>query len=271
MTARSILRRGTRLGGRYRLLGRLHRSNHFDVFDAWDDVRWARCVVKTPRPDRRAAPATARTLRREGRRLMRLEHPHLVRAWDIGDDPVPYVVLETLTGQTLARHVEASEPLDAVSTAWLGVHLVSACRYLHAHGLLHLDLKPANVVADGARAVVLDLSVARPPGRMRAGLGTWCYMAPEQARGGDVGAAADVWGIGMVLFELVTGEQALADVPGDTPQLGGRPPALRTVRRIAGPLAGTVDACLRADPRDRPTLPELGAALTRVTGVDLPS
>lgn len=271
MSARGGARRGTVFGGRYRVLERLHRSNVYDVLDAWDTGRWCRCVIKTPRPDRRDDPRARARLLREGRRLRRLSHPHIVRGWEVHDDPVPWVVLETLTGQTIGHLIDtADRPPPAADVAWLGLHLVSAVRHLHDNGLLHLDLKPANVVAQDGRAVVIDLSVARAPGRMRAGRGTWCYMAPEQARGGDVGPEADVWGVGVVLFEVLTGERAFTDEDTDTPQLRGRAPGVRTLRRMSGPLPALIDGCLAPDPVDRPGLRELAAGLAAVTGVPFP-
>ncbi|HSJ18778.1 MAG TPA: protein kinase, partial [Solirubrobacterales bacterium] len=131
------------------------------------------------------------------------------------EQPGPLVVMETLGGETLAHMLETDGPLDIKDAAQLGLQLGSAVRYLHANGVLHLDLKPSNVVAEAGRARLIDLSVARPPGSARAGIGTWCYMAPEQASGGSLGHAADVWGIGAVLFEAAVGEAPFEDRTGD--------------------------------------------------------
>ena len=78
-------------------------------------------------------------------------------------------------------------------------------RYVHAAGWLHLDLKPSNVIIDAGFAKLIDFSLARAPGNHRAGIGTRPYLAPEQAAGGELGAAADVWGLGSLLFETATG------------------------------------------------------------------
>ena len=104
-----------------------------------------------------------------------------------------------------------------------------------------------------------DLSHARRPGRMPAGNGTWCYMAPEQVRGGEIGAAADVWGLGIVLYAAALRASPLADLADeldvDDPQLHARLPALRRARpRLAAALTTLVDACLEPDPGDRPAL-----------------
>jgi serine/threonine protein kinase len=113
----------------------------------------------------------------------------------------------------------------------------------------------------------MDLSVSRPPGHMAAGRGTWCYMAPEQARGGTVGTAADVWGLGVVLYEAATGAAAFTDTATDRPQLRAAARPVRSLRRVPAPLARIVDACLAPDPGDRPALAEVRAALEPVAGV----
>ena len=245
------------------ILEHLHRSNGLDVYDAWNDPRACRVVVKTLRPDR-LHDATARVrLLREGRRLKRLSHPHIVRAYEVHDGKRPAVHMETLTGRTLDHLIhQSARPLSAAELVHLGSHLAAALGYLHHEGILHLDLKPANVIAEAGRAKLIDLSHARAVGHMRAGNGTWCYMAPEQARGGRVDAAADVWGLGMLLHEAAVRRRALEEMADeldvDDPQLAGRVPSLRRERpRLVRPLATLVDACLEPEPVNRPTLADV--------------
>jgi len=242
------------------ILEHLHRSAGLDVYDAWNEPRGCRVIVKTPRPDRlRRRGARARLLS-EGRLLMRLTHPHIVRAYEVHDGARPAIVMETLAGSTLERLIaDARRPLSAAELANLGAHLAGALRHLHGSGILHLDLKPSNVVAEGGRAKLIDLSHARPPGRMRAGNGTWCYMAPEQVRGGEIGPAADTWGLGIVLHAAAIRRNPLADIADeldvDDPQLHARVPLLRRVRpRLPATLSTLIDACLEPDPCDRPEL-----------------
>jgi eukaryotic-like serine/threonine-protein kinase len=181
----------------YELIERLSRGHAYDVYDAWSHQRGCRCVVRMLRPDRRRDRGARADLLREGRLLERLTHPHLVRAYEIRSRP-PMVVLETLGGATLAALLEHG-PLDRADLVQLGLQLGSAVRYLHRNGVLHLDLKPDNLIAEAGRLKVIDLSIAQPPGPIEAGTGTRRWMAPEQVRGGTVTAAADVWGIGRVL------------------------------------------------------------------------
>jgi serine/threonine protein kinase len=272
------------LAGRgYELLDHLHRSRGFDVYDAWSRERHCRCVIKTPRPDRLDDHVLLERLHREGRLLYGLTHPHILRGYELLPDPLPAVVTETLRGETLSHLLEGSRRLTAAESAVLGVQLCSAIAYLHEHGYLHLDLKPSNIVVDAGRAIVIDLSIARRPGRVTPGLGTWCYLAPEQALGGPVDAAADVWGIGAVLFEGLVGQAPFGDpddehtgatTDGDEPeiypQLLARAPALRSLRRVPAPLASAVDGCLEPDPAARPSVAELSAALEQVPGAGSP-
>ncbi|MEV0490149.1 serine/threonine-protein kinase [Streptomyces atratus] len=268
---------GTKPAPGYEVLTHLTRTGWLDIYDAWSEERDCRCVVKLLRPDHRHEEQLRDRLLREGRWLRTFTHPHLVRAYEIFESPEPLVVLETLTGETLDHLIgRLRRRPPAEDVALLGVHLCSATHYLHGHGLLHLDLKPSNVVVDCGHAKVLDLSVARPPGLAPPGVGTFCYMAPEQACGGPLSAAADVWGIGVTLYEVAVGE-ALFDVGVTTdgtdggddtggqddryPQLEEPAPAIRSRRRLPRDLATAIDSCLRPDPAARPTISELAAAL----------
>ncbi|HEU5367772.1 MAG TPA: serine/threonine-protein kinase, partial [Ktedonobacterales bacterium] len=205
-----------------------------------------------------------RRLRREGRCLQRFSHPHLVRADEMIEDPRLTLILETLTGDTLEDLLEERRRRLALSDVlYLGLHLCSALHYLHGHGLLHLDLKPSNIISEGGVAKVLDLSIARPPGRGHAGVGTRVYMAPEQARGGLLSAATDVWGIGVVLFEAASGARPFAgyDKQMKYPQLERQAISLRVYRRVPARFARAVDSCLEPDPERRPTVQQLFSVL----------
>ncbi|MEU0970639.1 serine/threonine-protein kinase [Streptomyces sp. NPDC005917] len=255
----SPLAPGTRPVPGYEVLGHLTRTGWLDIHDAWSVERDCRCVIKVVRPDRRGERGLAERLLREGRWLRDFSHPHLVRSYDVFDSPEPLVVLETLTGETLSRLLERLRRRpSAADVALLGVQLCSVVHYLHGQGLLHLDLKPSNVVVDRGHAKVLDLSVARPPGTAPAGVGTCCYLAPEQARGGTLTTAADVWGIGVTLFEVACGDWPF-DCSGAA--LERRPPPVSSRRRLPRALAAAVDGCLRSKPSARPTVAELAAAL----------
>ena len=268
----------TELAPGYRVLGHLSRGNRLDIYDAWSDERDSRCVLKTLRPDRALEPRARRSLETEGRLLRRFAHPHLVRAYEVthSRDGRPVVVLETLAGETLSHLVhrlgDAGHRLPIPEVAELGRQLCSVIGYLHRQDLLHLDVKPDNIVAENGRARLIDLSLARRPGWARGGAGTFEYMAPEQVRGGALTTAADVWGLGAVLFAAFVGWPPFgyaggpdeSDACGDDmghPQVLGRAPSIARARRIPSELASLVDACLEPDPVDRPAVAELARGL----------
>lgn len=272
------------------LVEHLRRGNDLDVYDAWSHARGTSVVVKVVRPDRRDRPRTIDRLLREGDLLLHLTHPHIVRCYTVLRRPTPALVLETLAGRTLSALLDDQE-LSSTEVGHLGLHLASAVRYLHRHGTLHLDLKPSNVIEDGGRAKLLDLSIARAPGRAPAGMGTWGYRSPEQVAGGVVGPPADVWGLGATLYEAATGVPAFAVPPeatGDasvygttsdatgatgtveavaTSEFDGGPEPLASLRDLPADLVALIHECLLPDPDRRPSIDDLLARLEPIAGI----
>ncbi|UJA20341.1 serine/threonine protein kinase [Thermoleophilia bacterium SCSIO 60948] len=241
----------------------LSRGEALDVYAAFDHGRWCPVIAKTPTPERARDDATAARLRTEGRLLATLAHPHLARAYETLDAPRLIVVMETLPGRTLSALLD-DEPdgIGAEDLALLGSQIGSAVRYLHRHGYLHLDLKPSNVIVEAGIARVFDLSIARRPGPARRGLGSLDYMSPEQARGGELGPAADVWGLGIVLHEAATGALPFGERDGDeVGQLAERAPLLSETTSLPPAPAAIIDACLEPDPAARPALDEVLTSL----------
>ena len=247
-----------------RVVSHLHRSKGLDVYEAWSDKRECAVILKTPRPDQRDDEALRRDLLAEGRLLMRLTHPGIVRGYEVhADAERAAIVTETVTGETLGHLFDRlGRRLPAREIAHLGLYLSSALQYLHGEGYLHLDVKPSNAVAEAGRAKLLDLSLAAPPGPHKAGRGTWSNMAPEQARGGTVDAPADVWGLGTVLYEAAAGLTPFEDLDEEYPQLHHRAQPVREHRRLPRLLSAAIDATLEPDPADRPALAELRAVLS---------
>ena len=280
----------------YTILAHLHQSNNFDVYDVFSEERACRCIAKTPRQDLLESERVADRLLREGSLLGGLTHPHLARLYEVVEGPPVALILETLTGETLAHLIDTNlRRLPLREVAHLGLHLCSAVHYLHGRGILHLDLKPSNIVSERGLAKILDLSIAHPPGPTRAGAGTTQYMAPEQITGGEVDAATDVWGIGAVLFETATAEvpfnaeydetgyddpadetgtdgwtstggtgTGLGD-PEDYEQLTRRADPVRAHRRVPAAFNDIVARCLDPDPDARPTVAELTSTLRALT------
>ncbi|HEY2544211.1 MAG TPA: serine/threonine-protein kinase [Gaiellaceae bacterium] len=191
----------------------------------------------------RDADLRARFLR-EGRLAARLAHPNIVRVFDVGEaDGRPYIAMEHVDGETLADLI-ARGPVASAEVAELGAQAARALAAAHAAGLVHRDVKPHNLLlrrdgvlklGDFGIAVGLEGTRLTIAGTV---LGTAAYLAPEQARAEEVTAAADVYALGLVLVELLTGHPDRS-------------------ARIDGPLGTTIARCLATDPRLRPTAAEL--------------
>lgn len=246
----------------YVVVDHLSRGKLFDVYDVWSVERDCRCVAKTIRPERLRERRGRLRLRNEGGLLLELNHMHIVRAYELIQRPHPILVMETLPGFVLEYVLEEEGAQPPEFVALLGRHLCSALHYLHGKGYLHADIKPANVILSYGIARLIDLSLARRPGRGHRGAGTHDYLAPEQARGGYADASADVWGLGTVLWEAAAGERAFRhDSPDDYTQVDQRAEPIATRCRLPRELAAAIDACLEPLPCDRPTVPELAATL----------
>jgi serine/threonine protein kinase len=255
------LTEGVALAPGYEVIAHLSRSNLLDVYDVWSVERDCRCVAKLLRPDCAGEVRARRRLLDEGRLLERLTHPNIVRAYETLERPQPIVILETLSGATLWHLIcSRSRRLALPDILFLGLHLCSAVGYLHRDGILHRDLKPANVIADAGQAKLIDLSLAKPPGKARPGAGTPNYMAPEQARGGELGPAVDVFGIGAVLYTAAVG-RAPFDATNGYPQLERKADPVSAHRRVPAGFMGTIADCLAPVPEDRPAVHELAEQL----------
>ena len=262
---------GERLAPGYEVIAHMSRGNNLDVYDAWSEERACRVIAKTPRPDRLEDRRTVRALMREGRLLKKFTHPHIVRAYEVSKEPQPVVILETLTGATLAYLIDTRPRRLAISEiVHLGLHLCSALHYIHRQGVLHLDLKPSNIISESWLAKIIDLSIARSPGQGEEGTGTDQYMAPEQVTGDHLSPATDVWGVGAVLWEAATGEEPFnaEDEDDEEPgyeQLERRIDPIRSYRRVPAAFASLVESCLEPDPAGRPTIEELMKGLKAIS------
>jgi serine/threonine-protein kinase len=208
---------------------------------------------------------------REARLAARLAHPNVVRVFDVGeDDGRPFIAMEYVEGGTLAELVARRGPLPPTEAATLGIQMCAGLAAAHAAGLVHRDVKPQNLLlgTDGVLKLGdFGIAVGYEGTRLTlAGtvLGTAGYLAPEQARGEEVTAAADIYAVGAVLYELLTGEPSLT--AGSLAELGsedGFQPSDLAARRPGVPaeLVAAVTACLSVRPEDRPAS---AAALARL-------
>lgn len=200
----------TVIGHRYRLGSRLGGGGMADVFEA-SDLRLARRVaVKSSR----ATGQDTLDLVEEAVLLAALSHPGLLTVYDFGfDGPRPFLVLQLASGGTLRDRLDTGD-LTTDRVAEIGVGIADVLSYVHAEGIVHRDVKPANVLFDeDGECYLADFGIAGPSdGHDRDVLGTAGYLAPEQVAGGETGPAADVYALGLVLLECLTGE---VEFPGD--------------------------------------------------------
>ena len=182
-------------------------GHHRETWLTWSVGLWAPAVVKVLRPGWKAR--WIESLGREVRALRRVVHPAFPRLLVDGRrDELPHLAVEYLDGPALDQCAAADGPFPAADVARLGVLLLGAVRALHATGVAHLDITPANVLLVDRRPRLIDLGTARPLGRrLLAGepLGTEGFVGPElaEASGGEVSAAADVYGVGATLAAVL--------------------------------------------------------------------
>ncbi len=261
---------GQTLSGRYQVLQSLDAGGMGVVYRARDVSLERDVAVKVIRAEA-AGDETARVrFRREALALSKLNHPHINAIYDFGvHEGKGFLIMELVSGETLARKL-ATGPLSGREAVRIGAQIADALEAAHAHGIVHCDLKPANVmVTDRGEAKVLDFGLARllrsetdtttlPSGltQSQAGLGTPAYMAPEQLLGEEVDARADLYGLGATLFEMTTGRPPFLHEPGRTYAhkiLHGRPLTPSSLNPAVSPMLDRlVLRCLEKDPKDRP-------------------
>ncbi len=235
-----------------------------------EDLRTGRDVAVKLYPPGVGGPDRARQ-RSELALLAQLHHPNLVVLYDAGEDSGrAYLVMEFVDGPTLAEQLRAG-PMQAGEVSRLGAELGYALAYVHSRGITHRDVKPANVLM-GGRPMLTDFGIARLVDAARVTqtgylIGTPAYLAPEQVSGGPVGMPADVYALGLVLLEALTGRR---EFDGDGPEAAfarlSRQPSVPEGLPGLTDLLGEMTAL---DPADRPTAGEVSERLREsASGLD---
>jgi eukaryotic-like serine/threonine-protein kinase len=271
---------GTRLGP-YEILSPLGAGGMGEVYRA-RDTRLGRDVAVKVLPKHLSANPEVRTrFEREAKTVSALNHPHICTLFDVGrEGEIDYLVMELIDGETLAARI-AKGPLPTPEVLRIGSEIADALDRAHRAGVVHRDLKPGNVMLTKSGAKLMDFGLARVTGMTgEAGesgvtmaaltqsptmaqpltaegtiVGTFQYMSPEQLEGKDAGICGDVWALGCVLYEMITGRHAFegkSQASLISSIMASRPEPISQVTPMAPPaLDRLVDACLAKDPADR--------------------
>jgi serine/threonine protein kinase len=252
---------GELLAGRYELRGILGRGGMAEVRDGWDTRLNRPVAIKLLYSALNADPDVRRRFAHEAQSAAALGHPNIVAVHDYGEqDGRPFIVMERLPGQTLADQM-ARGPLDAARVRAVLIDVLSALTTAHAAGVLHRDLKPANILVStsGDAVKVADFGIAKSaataPTATGQIVGTMAYLSPERVAGAPASIADDLYAVGVMGYEALTGRRAF---PQDNPAAVARaimdapPPPLAVARPDVDPaLAGAIDHAMARNPRQR--------------------
>src|ERR1700690_2480104 len=279
---------GTMIAGRYRLDAVIGRGGMSTVYRAFDTVLERPVAIKLMHREIAADSDQLERFRREARSVAQLNHPHVVSVIDAGEEPshdgedpptgTPYIVLEYVDGETLKGLIRRDGPLEIPQAIAYAIEIARALAAAHERRIVHRDVKPQNVLIDPeGGAKITDFGIARSlseEGLTMAGkvLGTTDYVSPEQALGQPVTPQSDLYSLGVVLYEMLTGTIPFR---GDSPVAVAMKPARETVPdvqacrpQISAATAAVVERALAKDLQERyPDAPAMAAALEEVLAV----
>ncbi|MFB9186100.1 protein kinase [Dactylosporangium sucinum] len=262
---------GQLLNGRYRLLTRLAEGGSAEVWRALDEILGRPVAVKVLAARYADDHDRRRRILREARAAARLSHPNVTNVHDYGETPdrEPFVVMELLDGPTLAERL-AGGPLPAGPALRIGAEIAAGLAAAHAAGLVHRDVKPANIVITPEAVKLVDFGIAGftgehgDPDPGTPILGTPAYLAPERLLSDDVTTASDVYSFGVVLHRTLTGRLPWAAATTEElveAHVERAPEPLPELPGVPAEVGDLVAACLAKSPAERPLAVDAAALL----------
>src|SRR5215212_11798346 len=252
---------GTVVAGRYQILGRIGSGGMADVYLAQDSQLGREVALKVLHRRFARDQQFVERFRREASAAAGLQHPNVVSVFDRGEyDGTYYIAMEYLPGRTLKEIVRDEAPIDQQRAIALTIQILQAAAFAHRRGVIHRDFKPHNVIVGGDdRLKVTDFGIARAGASEMTEtgsiMGTAQYLSPEQAQGQRVGAASDLYSIGVIMYELLAGRVPFT---GDSAvsialkHVSDQPPRLRELRPDVHPrLEQAIGRALVKDPAQR--------------------
>ncbi|MGC8229709.1 Stk1 family PASTA domain-containing Ser/Thr kinase [Pseudobacillus badius] len=204
---------GKRLGGRYKIIKMIGGGGMANVYLAQDIILEREVALKVLRLDFVNEEEFIRRFQREAQSATSLVHPHIVNIYDVGEEEgINYIVMEYVDGMTLKQYIQQHSPIPVEKTIDIMKQLASAIAFAHHNSIIHRDIKPHNILMDREGNVkITDFGIAMALSstsitQTNAVLGSVHYISPEQARGGMATKKSDIYALGIVMFELLTGQ-----------------------------------------------------------------
>jgi len=286
---------GSVLDGKYRIHERIAAGGFAAIYRATHMPSKHEFAIKILHPNLVSDQRVVSRFRREGAALAALKHEHTITAYELGQTPegMLYIVMELLSGESLYERFRARGPLTWQATVALGKAICGSLGEAHALGMIHRDLKPANIhlerrgevrdfvkvldfgivrVSDGNANAEIDSSELTQAGQV---IGTFDYMSPEQMVGGVLDGRSDIYAVGVLMYEMISGVRPFAEAGSLTALLAavltGQAPALSSRIKVPAGLDRIVMRCLEREPQQRfADVSELAFALDQLTTVDEP-
>ena len=255
-----------------RALRRIDAGGRGEIWEADDTLLGRRVAIKVLAEELASDPVAVRRFRREARATAKLDHPNVIRVFDFVDGPTPFLVLELLEGQTLADRLRRDGALPPLEAARIAAAVADGLEVAHRAGIIHRDIKPSNIMLTASGEVkVMDFGIAAAwEAHSTTGqqlLATASYVAPERVTGARATPAGDLYSLGVVLYEMLTGQPPFrADSAKQLlrAHLEALPRPVRALVSSVPPgIAAACEACLAKDPTERPASARALAAQLR--------